>query len=388
MSEHKADPTVTKSRLERYHDFLVNDYANNLLHCKEYSLEMMHQDIRNKITSGHFTTYLFVGMGCSAVVSFVIRAFFADLLKIQINERETGHKGNLDVDARSLPYIDIANDYDLEYWTNMEEVRRGHTLIVLTSYSGFSIEPVLAYEKIKKYTDNVIFLTSGGNLIDLAKRDNVSMILYKIQKGDREYPLFHLPQYFAILLDVFATLGVLPTNYQEILKDVVPRLRMANDRLSLAKHIGDSLIDRNIILLTTSKWFTPLSHAFDMHFNEISMVPSHANYIHEFSHSEVATLSDPSIKHAVLVFREETEDGYTTNKISNIQNLFSHSKNVIVYVINLKKSHFIEQFFDILMFVQHIVYFLGIHYNTQSRELISLTTGNSYYSASTIRAKL
>jgi glucose/mannose-6-phosphate isomerase len=383
---HPAAGPGDKGRLERYFEFLQKDYADNLLRNNEYSLDLMHKDQVARIKSGQYKTYLFVGMGCSAVVSFVIRAFFQDLVKKQNEARERGEK--VQGTSQPLPYIDIANDYDLEYWTNMEALRDGTTLVVLTSYSGYSIEPVFAYEKIRKYTDNIVFLTSGGNLIDLAKRDNISMMLYKVTRGDREYPLFHLPQYFAILLDVFEKLGVLSSNYNDVIKETVPRLTLAHDRTQLARHIASDLIDRNIIILTTAKWFMPLTHAFDMHFNEIAMVPSHANYIHEFSHSEVATCSDPSIKHALLIFKEETEDGYTTNKINNIQNLFSNAPNVIVFIITLKNTHFIEQFFDILLFVQYIVYYLGSHYNTQSRELISLTTGNSYYSTSTIKAKL
>ncbi|MFT4311441.1 MAG: hypothetical protein ACMXX7_02335 [Candidatus Woesearchaeota archaeon] len=184
-------------RLKRYKNFIEKQYTEDLLKYDEYSLEKLGKKIKTKISSGKYKKILFKGMGCSAIVSDIIKGFFA-VEKIPV-------------------HIDVINDYDIDYLLNIEDIKQ--TLVIISSYSGFSQEPINAYHKIKKHTKDIIFLTSGGKLEKIAKKENVSLIYWKIKNQDREYPLFHAPQYFSILLDIFYKLGLLKTNYQtKILK--------------------------------------------------------------------------------------------------------------------------------------------------------------------------
>jgi len=59
-----------------------------------------------------------------------------------------------------------------------------------------------------------------------------------------------------------------------------------------------------------------------MFFNEIAMVPTHRNLLHEFTHTEVAAYSDPSRKQAVITFLDSDVDDYTRGKVATLAQLF------------------------------------------------------------------
>ncbi len=365
---------MIQPRLRRYKKFLENDYINWLLRNNEYELSL-NKELEEKIRNKQFKRIVFTWMWCSAIVSDIIKWFFV-YHKIPI-------------------YVEVINDYEIEYLVDEEIFKDGKTLVIISSYSGYSQEPINAYYRIKKFTKNIIFLTSNGKLASIWKKDNVSLIYWRIVNPDREYPLLHATQYFSILLDVFYKLGTLYTNYYDQLSDTVKYLKneFNDSKVNKAKQIAENLIDKNIILLASPKWYLTLLKLVKMHLNEIAMVPAHRNYIHEFWHSEIASLTDPKIKHSLLIFSDnEYDDDYTRQKIKVLIDLFSQdikeNKNISVNLIEMNQNNFLKKFFSTLLFVQYITYYLWLYYNTKSREIISIAAGNPWYNINTIKKDL
>lgn len=83
------------TRLDRYANFIENGYLPGLLKFDEYSLEGVSEDLQRQFADGKVRRIVFTGMGCSAIVSDVIRGLFAEL--------GTG------------PEIYVANDYDFTF---------------------------------------------------------------------------------------------------------------------------------------------------------------------------------------------------------------------------------------------------------------------------------
>lgn len=350
-------------RLQRYKSFMEKDFIESLTRNKEYSLHVK-EDLKRKMGKGGFKNIVFVGMGCSAIVSDVIKGFFID------QKIPTG--------------VRVANDYDFRYTIGREVLKDSRTLVIFSSYSGHSKETIEAYGRIKGLTKNIIFLTSGGRLGGIGERDSISIIYWKLKKADREYPLFHVPQYFSILLDVFHGFGLLGSNYEKELAETAEYLKgeFAGGMTKQAKGVAKRLRGREIILLASPEWHLSLLKLTKMHFNEIAMVPAHRNFLHEFAHSEVATLT--SGRQAILIFKGE-EDGLAEEKIGKLSDFAKENKNAEVVVIDLGKGDFFKQFFSALLFVQHITYSLGSYYRTESKDLISRASGNTWYSSERIQ---
>ena len=133
-----------------------------------------------------------------------------------------------------------------------------------------------------------------------------------MRHADREYPLYHVQQFFSIFLDLFNELGIFPKGYDLELERTVSYLKESfnPETLSAAKDLADRMRDSTIVFLTTPKWYGTLLKQVTMFFNEIAMVPAHRNLLHEWSHTEVAAFSNPIHKLSIMTFSDADDDQY------------------------------------------------------------------------------
>lgn len=365
---------LTQPRLNRYKQFIETQFIDSLLWNKDYSLRDLNHELKEKISQGYFKRIIFTGMGCSAIVSDVIKGFIAD--------------------QQMSIFVDVINDYDIDVLIDQEVLKDNTTLVIVSSYSGHSQEPIHFYNNIKNLTNNIIFLTSGGQLSQIAKNDNVSIIYWELRTPDREYPLFHVPQYFSILLDIFYELKIFKTNYISELTKTAQLLKTEfnESKIATASKIADELNGREIVFIASPKWYISLLKLANMHFNEMAMVPSHRNYFHEFTHSEVAVFSDPTHKLSIVMFRDVDGDQYKQEKMMRFNNLISdpsiyQNRNIYIHEILIDKNNFFDNFFSTLYFLNYVAYFLGVENNVKSRELISTSAGNPWYNQKTIQSE-
>ncbi|MBS0626381.1 MAG: hypothetical protein JSS32_10055 [Verrucomicrobia bacterium] len=359
-------------RIERYKNFIESQFIDSLLWNQDFSMDHLSEKLKRKISAGQFKKIIFTGMGCSAIVSDVIKGFFAD---------------------QQIPiYVDVVNDYDFDVLVDKNDLMDEKTLIIVSSYSGHSQEPIHFYHRVKTLTKNIIFLTSGGQLAEIGRQDDISVIYWKLRNPDREYPLFHVPQYFCILLELFFQLKILKTNYQSELVQTKEFLRgeFTEEKIGSAEKIAERLRDREIVFIAPPKWYVSLLKLADMHFNEMAMVPAHRNYFHEFTHSEVAVFSDPPRPLAIVLFRDSDNDPYIQAKMDRFIQLMTDKKvrqnmNITLVELKLDQGNFLNKFFSTLLYLNYVAYFLGVYSDVKSRELISTAAGNPWYNQSTIQ---
>ncbi|GAA2710228.1 MULTISPECIES: SIS domain-containing protein [Streptomyces] len=363
-----------KSRLDRYEEFIEKEYRAGLTKPDEYSLEAVTPELRARFANKEFKRIVFTGMGCSAIVSDIVRGYFAEI--------------------DSPIEVHVLNDYDFRFLAPSSVLDDDATLYIISSYSGHSQEPVRAYRQLKSKQDRVLLLTSGGTLAELGHADGVSIAYWKLQQPDREYPLFHVSQYFAILMDMFHELGMLDDNHHTRLAELSDQLERDYDtvRRGLVERIAYDSRDANLIMIASPKWHESLLKLAKMHFNEMAMVPATRNFFHEFCHSEVATLSDPEHKHSILWFADPDDDDYTLAKGENLVRLLTEerheNRNVHISRIDLGEGDFLRKYFNALNIVQHTALALGRYHETSSRDLISESAGNPWYHSTTIEAEL
>lgn len=362
-------------RLERLSKVIGTPLFESLLWGHEYSLDYCNKDLQKKIESGQFNRLVFYGMGCSSVVSDVVKGFFK---------------------SEKVPiHVDVINDYDLTWFIDENILKSDQTLTIIVCYSGWSTEPILFYERMAKLTNNknLIVLSGGGKIADMAKEDGTSLILYQLRHADREYPLYHVQQFFAIFIDLFHKMKLINSQYQTELKESVEFLKTTFDekKLKEAQHIAERMRDSEIVFLANPKWYVPLLKQTTMFFNEIAMVPAHRNLLHEFTHTEVAAFSSPKSKLSIVVFSDVDDDQYTTKKVSVLTKVFDDksikkNKNIEFIKIKLDQKNFFQKFFYAHFFSVYVAYYLGIYNDAEGRDLISITAGNPWWSEKAIEA--
>ncbi|KVG71043.1 SIS domain-containing protein [Burkholderia ubonensis] len=362
-------------RLARLAPLLGAPLFESTLWGHEYTLEGLNPELKTRIEDGAFNRIVFYGMGCSSVVSDIVKGFFL---------------------THDIPLtVDVVNDYDTDWFVSKSTLRDPATLIFIVCYSGWSVEPCLFYERMKQLTGNknLIVLTGGGKIQKLAQEDGCSVIQYKLRHADREYPLYHVQQFFSIFLDLFHKLGVTKTSYENELRDAVSYLNRTFDAayVDKAKKTAEKLAGSRVVFLATAKWYVQLLKQTTMFFNEIAMVPSHRNLLHEFSHTEVAAYSNPSEKQAIVVFLDNEDDEYTKAKVDTLHRLFGdksivQNRNIEIVQIDIDQDGFFKKFYATHFFMVHVAYFLGVQSDVEGRDLISIAAKNPWWSAESIAA--
>ena len=349
------------------------EYRAGLRKADEYSLDGLTSDLRRRFEQGQFRRIVFTGMGCSAIVSDIVRGYFTEI--------------------DSPIEVQVVNDYDFRFLAPRSVLEDDGTLFIISSYSGHSQEPIRAFDALQEVRERVLLLTSGGQLAERGKQSGASIAYWRLREPDREYPLFHVSQYFAILMDMFYQLGLLDSDHRT-------ELAMLSDQLKddfglrerrLVEHIVEVSRDANIAMIASPKWHESLLKLAKMHINEMAMAPATRNFFHEFCHSEVATLSDPARRHSVIWLADDDDDDYTLAKGNNLVRLLSddrpENRNVSITRVDLDQPTFLRKYFNALNIVQHVSLGLGRYYETQSRDLISESAGNPWYHSDAIRSE-
>lgn len=364
---------LTQPRIERLEHMLGDPLFESILWGHEYDLSGLSSSLRTKIESGQFKRIVFYGMGCSSVVSDIVKGFFL-----------TEH----------IPiHVQVINDYDSDWFIDRNVLKDETTLTIIVCYSGWSVEPCLFFDTMRELTGNknLLVLSGGGKIAALCKEHSTSLIQYKLRHADREYPLYHVQQFFSIFLDLFYKLKITKSSYQSELEDSVKFLKAEfhEGTLKQAEAIAQKLIGSRIVLLSTADWYVTLLKQTTMFFNEIAMVPTHRNLLHEFSHTEVAAYSDPANKQAIITFIDSNADEYTRNKVQTLEGLFGskevpQNRNIEFVNINLNQDNFFKKFFYGHFFTVYIAYYLGKLSNVEGRDLISIAAKNPWWSQRSI----
>jgi glucose/mannose-6-phosphate isomerase len=362
-----------QSRLARLDEMLGDPLFESVLWGHEYDLSGLDATLRDRVAAGEFKRIVFYGMGCSSVVSDIVKGFFL---------------------IESIPIdVHVINDYDLEWFVSRKMLAADDTLVIIVCYSGWSVEPCLFFDKVHELTGgaNLIVLSGGGKIAALCQERGTSLIQYQLRHADREYPLYHVQQFFSIFLDLFHKLKLTQSSYRDDLIESVDFLkREFNDEtLSRARDIAERLQGSRIALLGTANWYTTLLKQTTMFFNEIAMVPTHRNLLHEFTHTEVAAYSDPREKQAIVVMTDSDADEYTKRKVQTLQDLFGdrgvHQNRHIEFVhIELNQKNFFQRFFFGHFFTVYIAYYLGQLADVEGRDLISIAAANPWWSQRSI----
>jgi glucose/mannose-6-phosphate isomerase len=360
-------------RLERLKNLLGNPLFESILWGHEYSLDAMTPQLKHRIETKQFNRIVFYGMGCSSVVSDVVKGFFK---------------------SQNIPlHVDVVNDYDVDWFLDERVLQDKQTLAIIVCYSGWSVEPCLFYDRMKRLTrnENLLVLSGGGKIADMCKADGTSLIQYKMRHADREYPLYHVQQFFSIFLDLFHKLKVIDSPFQKELVESVAFLKdkFNADTLKQTEDMALRLRDSDIVFLATAKWSGTLLKQVTMFFNEIAMVQAHRHLLHEWSHTEVAAFSNPAQKLAIVAFHDADEDDYTHQKIATMKRLFAdkqiaQNKNIEFFTIDLNQKNFFQKYFYANFFTIYVAYHLGNYTNTEGRDLISITAGNPWWSQRSI----
>lgn len=153
-----------------------------LLEAQLNQVSMEAKNVKIPASYKKFESIVILGMGGSTLGGHIIKSVFANTL--------------------SLP-LEIVNGYHVPNFVNKK------TLVIVSSYSGTTEEPVAAMKEALKKKSKLIIITSGGTLAAEAKRLKLPALVFSTNNNPCGSPRMGLGYSIVGQILLFSKLGVL-----------------------------------------------------------------------------------------------------------------------------------------------------------------------------------
>lgn len=260
----------------------------------------------------------------------------------------------LDLADISIP-IFVHRDYNLP--ANASE----KSLIICISFSGNTEETLSAYEEAvsKKYC--VIALSTGGKLEELAKQNNLPVV---IVPNDCLQPRFGTGYLVSALIKILDNCGITNNLSQEVLK--IAEILKPENFEAQGKILGEKLVDK-IPVVYSSNQYKSVARIWKIKFNENSKIMAFWNFFPELNHNEMVGLTgiknqESGIKNFhFIILRDNQDDPRIIKRMEITANLIKES-GADVEIIEMQGATKIEKIFNALLLGDWASYYLAQNY--------------------------
>jgi len=231
------------------------------------------------------------------------------------------------------------------------------TAYIVSSYSGTTEEPLVAYKKAKARGALIIALTAqGGNkLSDLAKKDGFPAFEFPTAANPSKQPRLGLGASIAAFIIVFQKLGALKNSILLELSKAAKKYR--DDSAAIARRLKN----REIILIS-GPLFAGNLKALRNQFNESGK--NFASYltISDMNHHALEGLSYPKSnrKRLLALFIDSQLDNKIIQKRADISKEIFKQQKISLVSYRLKGKNILEQGLELLQFGSWLSYHIAI----------------------------
>ena len=201
-----------------------------------------------------------------------------------------------------------------------------HTLLIVSSFSGNTEETLSGIEGIAPDARNVVVITAGGRLEELAR--------------ERQYPLIVIPtkdepqgfqprSAFGFIVTYLARV----LHGAGLMKDPAPRLREARDFLrerstcnGEAADLASWLDDRIPVIYTDDAHMMSVARITKIKFNENAKRPAFFNAFPELNHNEMIGFREPLGKFGVLYLHDPESHPRIHQRFEVMQDVFAREQ--------------------------------------------------------------
>ncbi|MEI8279158.1 MAG: bifunctional phosphoglucose/phosphomannose isomerase, partial [Bacteroidota bacterium] len=239
-------------------------------------------------------------------------------------------------DKVTIPFV-VNKDYFLPAFVNKD------SLVIVSSYSGNTEETVAAMQQAIKAKATVVCITSGGKIMELAKKKNVDCILLPAGMPPRACLGYSMLQ----ILYTLKHFGYLKTDFE---KEVRASIKLLNaeeksiqkQAIGIAKKLNDKLP-----IIYASADFEGVAVRCRQQLNENSKILCWHGVIPEMNHNELVGWRDKDAKKAVLILRNEDDYERVQLRMEINKKVIKKYTNNIIEITSKGKSYFEKAFYFI-----------------------------------------
>ncbi len=237
----------------------------------------------------------------------------------------------------TVPII-LNKDYGLPNFAD------SNSLVIISSYSGNTEETISSLLEARKKKAKIVCITSGGKIIDIAKKEKIDHIIVPSGMAPRAT----LGYGFVQQLYVFNFFGIIPNTFKKDLKNSIKLIEEQKENIKKeAKEVAQFLYNKTPIIYT-SKPFEGVAVRFKQQLNENSKVSAWYGVIPEMNHNELLGWSLGKEYIAPIFFRNDIESIQNKKRVevskqvisekTQIKEIWTKGKSIIektIYFIHL-----------------------------------------------------
>jgi glucose/mannose-6-phosphate isomerase len=175
-----------------------------------------------------------------------------------------------------------------------------HTLAIASSYSGNTEETINSYNQMKKAGAEIVVVSSGGKLAEMAKEDGNEWVPVP---GNWPSPRACLGYSIVLQLAVLCEKGLISREYLKRFEETATKLREQKDEIiTKAKNIASFLPGKTPVIYAT-RYLAPVALRFRQQINENAKSLCWHHIIPEMNHNELVGWRDERPDLAVIALR-------------------------------------------------------------------------------------
>ena len=318
---------VQKYDPQNQFDVLVNSY-------KQIEFAWNNEVKISNINATEISNIIVSGLGGSAISADLMRNFLGEELRV--------------------PYI-VNRNYDLPKFANK------NTLFVASSYSGYTEETISALQQAIKLGCKIVCITTGGEVEEIAKINNLSCI--KVQPGFQ--PRYALGLSFFSLLKVFQEIKLIG-NQNSVVEKILSNWKTNGSKFTKegneAITFAESLVGFIPVIYSVSDSTNSVGYRFKCQVNENAKLHAFHHEIPEMNHNEIIgweSYQEKQFNAKIVNIVDETYHSQIQKRFSILKDIFSKT-GVEIISIKSNEENFKVRLLDLIYLADWISYYLGV----------------------------
>ncbi len=284
---------------------------------KGIKLTPRHKELRNVVVAG---------MGGSGIGGNIVAELVAGKMK--------------------LPFF-VSKDYFLPEWVDE------HTLLIASSYSGNTEETLHALEEGIRRSCKIVCISSGGSMINIAKKAGLDFILIPGGKSPRAC----LGYSFIQQLFVLSFYNLIDDGFIVGIKEANRMLDKEEKKIIKAAKSLAKKINKKMPVIYSAANFEAIGMRWRQQINENSKMLCLHNSIPEMNHNELVGWRTPG-KYAVILLRNDTDYTRTQQRMNIVKNIVTqYTKNI--FEVWSKGESYLEKSLYLIHFGDWVSFYLA-----------------------------
>lgn len=227
-----------------------------------------------------------------------------------------------------VPYL-VGKGYEIPQYIDE------NTLAICSSYSGNTEETLSAYSQMKGRGAKIVIISSGGQLIEEAKENNLDYIQVP---GDWPSPRACLGYSIVQQLFILFKLGIIDGSFQNNIKSAADLLLFDQEAIQAsAKKVADRIYDKVPIIYSTDR-IEPVAVRLRQQINENAKMLCWHHVVPEMNHNELVGWTEKHPDKAVVYLRNQDDLKRNQVRMAINQDIITKYTDTIIEIYSKGQS--------------------------------------------------